>query len=178
MVLIRKHPCPDWYAPTVLIQAATTTSALGEKKKRQAGTELLHRDADEKPTAYSMIQLLGGAPGKQDGAALQAKEDLQLWKCPHVNQPNLYFTAARGGLFISMPPYSMRSQRVIVFDTKSLICGKGVRVHRYWCKTEKHSHHGVCVPDFILFSIAERSVGSCWGETGKNIFHSKQTSQK
>lgn len=60
---------PDWYAPTVLIQAATSTAAaaLGWKKnkKKKAG-ELQHRDTDKKPTAYSMIQLLRWAQGKQN----------------------------------------------------------------------------------------------------------------
>lgn len=68
-----------------------------KKKGRQAGTELLHRDIDEKPTAYSMIQLLCGAPGKQERSCTLRQTDLQMWnRQSHVNQPNWYFTSAHG----------------------------------------------------------------------------------
>lgn len=71
---------PHQKAPSVLIDMHQLSSYRllqllrhWRKKRqagRQAGIELLHRDIDEKPTAFSMIQPLCWALGKQDRAAL------------------------------------------------------------------------------------------------------------
>lgn len=50
--------------------------------KKMASAELRHIDGDEKLSAYSVIQLLCWARGKQDWAALQAK---QTCRCALVN---------------------------------------------------------------------------------------------